>query len=161
LPPEYGHRSTSSPGERKVALLNTMLFTARLLLVVVFAAAGLAKLADRGGTRQCFIDFGLPASLATPFGVLLPLGELTVAVALIPASTALWGAGGALMLLLLFVVAIGVSLARGRKLECHCFGQLHSSPAGWRTLARNVALAAVASFIVWQGWNGGRLPLAP
>jgi thiol-disulfide isomerase/thioredoxin len=137
-----------------MTLLNTMLFTARLLLVVVFAAAGLAKLADRGGTKQGLIDFGLPASLATPFGVLLPLAELAVAAALIPASTALWGAGGALMILIVFVGAIGVTLARGRKPECHCFGQLHSAPAGWRTLARNGALAAVASFIVWHGWNG-------
>src|ERR687883_284484 len=112
------------------------------------------KLTDRSGTRQALIDFGLPTSLAVPLGLLLPIAELAVAAALIPTSTALWGGVGALALLLLFIVGISINLARGRKPDCHCFGQLHSAPAGWKTLARNGALAAVASFIVWQGYDG-------
>jgi thiol-disulfide isomerase/thioredoxin len=61
---------------------------------------------------------------------------------------------GALSLLLLFVAGIGVNLARGRKPDCHCFGQLHSAPAGWSTLARNGALAALAGFVLWAGYDG-------
>ncbi len=61
---------------------------------------------------------------------------------------------GALALLLLFVSGISANLARGRKPECHCFGQLHSSPAGWKTLARNGVLAAFAGFVLWQGYDG-------
>jgi peroxiredoxin len=124
---------------------------ARLLLALVFIVAGLAKLADRPESRQAIIDFGLPRTLATPLGILLPLCELMVAAALIPTSTAWWGAIGALALLLLFVAGIGINLARGHKPDCHCFGQLHSSPAGWKTLGRNGALAAVAGFVVWEG----------
>jgi peroxiredoxin len=118
------------------------------------AAAGVTKLADRRGSRQAIIDFGAPAALAAPIGLLLPLAELAVAVALVPAATAWWGAAGALALLLLFAVAIGANLARGREPECHCFGQLHSAPAGPKTLARNGALAAVAAFVFWQGRDG-------
>jgi thiol-disulfide isomerase/thioredoxin len=121
---------------------------------LVFVVAGVAKLADRKGSRQAIADFGVPSALATPLGSLLPLAELAVAAALIPTSTAWWGAVGALTLLLLFVVGIGINLARGRKPDCHCFGQLHSSPAGWSTLVRNGVLAAVAAFIVWQGGDG-------
>jgi methylamine dehydrogenase accessory protein MauD len=135
--------------------MDSVLLLARLLLASVFALAGIAKLADREGSRQAIIDFGLPAALATPLGILLPLTELAVALALVPASSAWWAAVGALTLLLLFMVGIGVNLARGRKPECHCFGQLHSSPAGWKTLARNGALALVASSIIWQGSVGG------
>ena len=58
-------------------------------------------------------------------------------------------------LLSVFVVGISINLARGRKPECHCFGQLHSAPAGWKTLARNGVLAAVAGFILWAGYEGG------
>jgi Methylamine utilisation protein MauE len=76
------------------------------------------------------IDFGVPAALARPLGLLLSLSELAVAAALVPVATAWWGALGALALLLLFVVGISMNLARGRKPECHCFGQLHSAPAG-------------------------------
>jgi peroxiredoxin len=61
---------------------------------------------------------------------------------------------GALVLLLAFVAGIGANLARGRRPECHCFGQLYSVPAGWKTLARNGVLASVAGFVVWQGSGG-------
>jgi peroxiredoxin len=83
--------------------------------------------------------------------MLLPLAELAVAVALIPTLSAWWGAVGALALLLLFVAGISYNLARGRTPDCHCFGQLHSAPAGWRTLTRNAALAGLAGLVVWQG----------
>jgi peroxiredoxin len=89
---------------------------------------------------------------------LLPLSELAVAATLIPASTAFWGALGALALLLVFVGAIGFNLVRGHKPDCRCFGQIHSAPAGWDTLARNAALAAIAGFVVWQGYDGGAGP---
>jgi thiol-disulfide isomerase/thioredoxin len=140
--------------------MDAALLLARLLLALVFAVAGVAKLTDRDGSRQAIIDFGLPAALATPFGLLLPLAEVAVAVALVSASTAWWGALGALALLSLFVTGIGVNLARGRKPECHCFGQLHSAPAGWKTLARNGVLAAVAGFVLWEGYEGGAGPSA-
>jgi uncharacterized membrane protein YphA (DoxX/SURF4 family) len=58
---------------------NISLLIMRLLLAVVFGLAGVAKLADRTGSRQAVIDFGLRTSLATPLGILLPLAELAVA----------------------------------------------------------------------------------
>lgn len=131
--------------------MDTALLSIRVLLVAVFLVASVAKLADLQGSRQAIIDFGLPAGLATPLGLLLPLTELAVVVALIPVTWAWWGAVGALALLLLFTVVIGVTLARGRTPDCHCFGQLHSEPVGWQTLARNGVLAIAASFLVWQG----------
>jgi peroxiredoxin len=140
--------------------LDTALIVARLLLILVFLVAGVAKLADREGSQRAIIDFGAPATLATPLGTLLPLLELAVAGALVPTSTALWGASGAFALVVLFVIGISVNLARGHKPECHCFGQLHSAPAGWKTLARNGVLAAVAGFVVWQGYEGGAGPSA-
>ena len=127
------------------------LLAARLLLSVVFAVAGLAKLADRAGSRRALIDFGVPSTLASPLGVLLPLAELVVAAALLPVASAWYGALGALSLLLLFVVGIALKSARGRTPDCHCFGQLSSAPAGWATLARNAALAVVSISIVWHG----------
>jgi peroxiredoxin/uncharacterized membrane protein YphA (DoxX/SURF4 family) len=140
--------------------MDVVLLLTRLLLASVFAVAGVAKLADRKGSRQAAVDFGVPTPLATPLAVLLPLAELTVACALIPASTAPWGAAGALALLLVFVAGIALNLSRGRKPECHCFGQLHSAPAGWKTLLRNGLLAALAGFAVWQGRDGEAGPSA-
>src|SRR5205085_8371350 len=128
-----------------------VLLIARLLLAVVFLVAGLAKLADLAGSRQAMRDFGVPAKLSAPLGTLLPLAELAVTVALLFPATAWWGAVGALVLLLLFVGGIGYNLTRGRQPDCHCFGQLHSAPAGWPTLIRNLGLAALAAVILVLG----------
>lgn len=70
------------------------LLIARLGLSVVFLVAGVAKLSDLAGSQQALRDFGVPARLSTPFGVLLPLCELTVAVALLLPSLAWWGSLG-------------------------------------------------------------------
>jgi Methylamine utilisation protein MauE len=140
--------------------MDAALLIARLVLGALFTLAGVAKLSDLKGSRQAIIDFGAPSALAAPLGLLLPLAELTVAATLLPASTAWWGALGALTLLSVFVVGISINLARGRKPECRCFGQLHSAPAGWKTLARNGALAAVAGFVLWGSYEGGAGPSA-
>ena len=134
--------------------MDLMLLVARLLLVLVFTVAGVTKLVDREGTRQVIADFGVPSSLVAPIRILLPLAELAVAVALIPASTALLGAAGALGLLLLFILGISLNLARGNAPDCRCFGQLRSAPVGWKTLLRNGGLAALAGFVIWRGWGG-------
>jgi peroxiredoxin/uncharacterized membrane protein YphA (DoxX/SURF4 family) len=131
--------------------MSLILLLARLGLAAVFLVASLAKLADLAGSRQAMRDFGVPAKLAPPLGLLLPLAELAVALALVPPLTAWWGALGALALLLLFVVGIGYNLARGQHPDCHCFGQLHSAPAGWPTLLRNLLLAAIAGLVVAFG----------
>src|SRR3954470_21076591 len=131
-------------------MMLSLLF-ARLLLCAVFLVAGLAKLADLAGSRQAMRDFGVPNKLADFFGLLLPLAEIAVAVALVLPLTAWWGAVGALALLLIFVAGIGYNLAQGRTPDCHCFGQLHSAPAGWTTLTRNLVLAGVAGLVVGFG----------
>src|ERR671913_1629028 len=141
-------------------MIDAALLIARLVLAGVFTLAGVAKLADLKGSRQAIRDFGVPSAIAAPLGLVLPLGELAVAATLLPASTAWWGALGALGLLSVFVVGISINLARGRTPECHCFGQLHSAPAGWKTLARNGVLAAVAGFVLWAGYKGGAGPSA-
>lgn len=142
-------------GWRKgILTIDATLLGARLVLALVFAVAGVAKLTDMAASRRAISDFGVPAALAAPLGTLLPFVELAVAAALIPVQTAWLGAMSALLLLSLFIVTIGVNMARGRRPECRCFGQLHSAPAGWSTLARNGVLAVPAVFVVWRGWQG-------
>ncbi|MDQ3660350.1 MAG: redoxin domain-containing protein [Actinomycetota bacterium] len=110
----------------------------------------MTKLADREGTRDGVSAFGLPM-VAGPVAVLLPLAELAVAAALLPAVSAWWASMAALGLLTAFILAISVNLLRGNRPACHCFGQLHSKPIGWPTLVRNGALAALAGFVLWHG----------
>lgn len=133
--------------------MDVILLTARLLLAAVFTVAGVAKLIDREGSRTVITEFGLPVWLAPSLGLLLPIAEIFVAALLIPANTAWWGALGSLVLLLIFNIGISINLIRGRTSKCHCFGQLHSEPVGWRTLARNGLFTTIAGLIVWSGDN--------
>jgi thiol-disulfide isomerase/thioredoxin/uncharacterized membrane protein YphA (DoxX/SURF4 family) len=131
--------------------MEIVLLIARLILAVVFGVAGIAKAVDRDGTRKALIGFGATEKLAASLWWGLPFAEILVAVALLPITTAWFGGVGALTLLLIFTVGIAVNLARGQSPDCHCFGQLHSEPVSGATVARNVALAAVAGFIVVRG----------
>jgi peroxiredoxin/uncharacterized membrane protein YphA (DoxX/SURF4 family) len=131
--------------------MQVALLIARLFLALVFSVAGIAKAADRDGSRQAIIGFGVPERLATLFAWCLPVAEILVALALIPLSAAWWGAAGALALLLIFTIGIGVNLASGQAPDCRCFGQLHSKPVSWLTFVRNLVLAAVAVFVLIQG----------
>lgn len=133
--------------------LAGLLLVARSLLAGVFLVAGVTKLADRDGFRAAVVGFGLPQAAAGALAVLIPFAEVAVGVALIPSSSARWGALGALVLLVCFAVGIAVNLSKGREPDCHCFGRLHSAPAGRSTLIRNAALAAVAAFVAIAGWR--------
>ena len=128
----------------------------RVLLAGVFALAGIGKLRDPTGSRRSLADFGLPAALVAPLAVLLPLFELGLAVTLLPQATAVYAAFGAGAFLLVVEAVIAASLARGRRPNCHCFGQLHVKPIGWEVIARNAVLVGTAAFIAVAGWpNGG------
>src|ERR1700674_1163700 len=131
--------------------MSIIVLAARLLLAAVFTVAGIAKLLDLAGSRKSLADFGVPAWLSKPLGVFLPLAELVCAAALIPSASAVWGARGVAALLAIFIAGISINLARGRTPDCHCFGQLSSSPVSWKTLARNVVLLALAGVVVAQG----------
>jgi len=54
-------------------------------------------------------------------------------------------------LLAIFLIAFGIAMIRGRKPDCHCFGQLHSAPVGWPTLVRNGVLAVFAGWLASRG----------
>ena len=135
--------------------MDAALVLSRLVLATVFAVAGAAKLADMAGSRAAVAGFGVPERLAVPLGTLLPFAELATAALLLAAATARAGGVAALALLALFGVGIAASMARGKAPDCHCFGQLHSEPAGPRTLARNVVLAGVAGFVAFAGADAG------
>jgi peroxiredoxin/uncharacterized membrane protein YphA (DoxX/SURF4 family) len=146
--------------------MDTAVLGVRIALAAIFALASAGKLLDREGSRQALAGFGVPPALSGPGGVLLPVAELAVAVGLVLASTAQIAAAAGLVLLLGFIGGITNALARGRTPDCHCFGQIHSSPAGWGTVARNAVLAAAAGFVVVEGsgpaldsWIGERSDL--
>jgi uncharacterized membrane protein YphA (DoxX/SURF4 family)/peroxiredoxin len=135
--------------------MDAVLIGARMALVAVFVVAGIAKLADMAGSRDALEGFAVPRTFVAPVAVALPLLELTTAVLLVVAPTAQAGAAVAVAMLIMFIGGIVAALRRGTAPDCHCFGQLHSKPAGRETVARNAALAAAAVLILAAGPGPG------
>jgi cytochrome oxidase Cu insertion factor (SCO1/SenC/PrrC family) len=131
--------------------MGSIALAARALLGLVFATAAAAKLADQAGTRRALADFGAPSGSLKALGLMLPLAELATAAALVFQPSARWGALSAAILLALFVAGIARAMIRGEAPDCHCFGQISSSPAGPRTLVRNAVLMAPAVAVVAYG----------
>ena len=120
----------------------------KVVLVLVFGAAGIGKLTDRRGTREEVVAFGIPEPLAGFVAALLPFLELAAAVAIALPATAKWGAIGGLTLLVAYTAAIAVNLLLGRNPDCECFGPLLVTPIGWRPLVRNLILAGAAVLLI-------------
>lgn len=145
--------SASNPFQTRA--VDSMLPALRLLLAGVLTLSGITKLLDRAGSRKALSDFGVPDALVAPLGTALPVVELAVAVALLPASTAIYGAVAAVVLLGGFTIGIAVNLWQGSRAACHCFGQLSTEPIGWPVLARNGLLLAAGLVVVVAGWPDG------
>ena len=99
------------------------------------------------------VRFGVPRSLRHPGSIGLPLAELAIAVALIPTATAAAAGLAAAALLTAFTFALILVLARGEEVECNCFGSAGSRPVTRLTVARNLALLALALFVAIAGWD--------
>ena len=123
-------------------------FAVRLALAAVFALAAVAKLADRDRSEEAVANLGVPDRLTPTVAFLLPLTELAVAALLVPASTAVLGAIGAVALLTVLSIVVALNLLAGNTPNCHCFGQLGSKKIGPGTLVRNALLAALGLVVL-------------
>lgn len=134
--------------------MTALLLLARALLAGVFTVSGLAKLRDRDGTAQAARDFGVPAPLSGFTARALPVVELLLAVLLIPRGSARLAATSIGVLLVIFSIAIAVSILSGRQTVCHCFGENSKEPVGWGSVLRNLVLLAVTAFVAWPRETG-------
>jgi thiol-disulfide isomerase/thioredoxin/uncharacterized membrane protein YphA (DoxX/SURF4 family) len=131
--------------------MQIILLLCRVLLAGVFSVAAVTKITGTERFSKTVREFGVPSFLARPLSLLVPLAELAVAVLLLVTSAGRWGGFGALVLLLIFSLAIVGNLVKGRKPECRCFGQINSRPVGWPTLLRNGVFVAGSLLVIWQG----------
>lgn len=117
-------------------------YAVQLVLGVVFLLAALPKLRDRKTFARIVARYRLlPRRLARPFAFAVVASESFLAVAfltgwLLPIALPLAAA-----VLLLFAAAVGLSLRRGRRIPCGCFGGEDES-VSVRSVARLGALLA-------------------
>ena len=129
--------------------------TIALALAALFAASVVHKLSGLAEWPGVVRNYRLvPDTVVGAVAFLVPCGEAMTAGALLWPATRTAGALAAAALLLVYGVALGVNLQRGRTaIDCGCFGsRLRSGLAPWMVL-RNLLLAALALTLL--------LPLAP
>ena len=123
----------------------------RLTLGGLLLLAAITKLTDRAAFQTAVAEYKLlPHTLERPFAAALPVVELTLGMLLLAGLGTAIAAWVAVPVFLSFSIAIGVNMARGRELDCHCFGSVQSEPIGWPALIRSSTLV-VASLIVALG----------
>lgn len=135
-------------------------FAAAAALGATLIVSGTSKLRDPGGFILGVLEYDLlPSRLAVVYARLLPPAELLCGVALVFGVERVPVGIVAVALLISFSVAVGASMARGRRLACHCFGSRNDEPIGWTTVARLcVLLICGAAAITWPG--GGPLSVS-
>ena len=119
-----------------------------LVLAIVFAWSGLAKLRRPHLTAFALLDFGIVGKLRPRLAVTLGSAEVGLAIALVGAAAGssllrVAATGAATVGLLGFCALIARALQSGRDFPCMCFGDPHAAISR-STLARTAALALLA-----------------
>ncbi|WP_191093770.1 peroxiredoxin family protein [Nocardia colli] len=121
----------------------------RLVVGVLFGLSAVGKLADPVGARKAVGEFGVPIRWVPAVGWGLPVLEGLVAVAVLVPWAVLPGAVLAVLLLVVFTLAVARLLKRGERPACSCFGAVSAEPIGARTLVRNGVLLVLALVVAW------------
>lgn len=130
----------------------------RLVVGVLFGLSAVGKLADPGGTRKAVGEFGVPVRWVAVVGWGLPALEGLVAIAVLVPWTVFPGAALALLLLVVFTLAVARLLKRGERPACSCFGAMSAEPIGARTLVRNGVLLVLVMLVAWGAVAYPRVP---
>jgi uncharacterized membrane protein YphA (DoxX/SURF4 family) len=123
-----------------------LIWTAKLVLAALFGASGWAKMREWSAFTGVVANYRLlPGALVPPVAAVVPVAEVLVALGLLQDPSRPYAAAGAIALLALFSLAMGINLGRGRtEIDCGCFGSLLRQRLSWGLLVRNGALALLA-----------------
>lgn len=126
------------------AQLGVLGYAASLGVGLVFTQTASAKLRSTQLFAGVLANYRLlPGFLIAPAALLLPFAEWMVGFGLMLDHASLF-APVAMALLLLFAVAMGINIARGRReIDCGCGRSDLRQPLSWLLVVRNVLLAAL------------------
>ncbi len=146
-----------NPVNSKIAL-NALLQNRIVLLLLRWTVAGIFIYSgfQKIGAPQNFADsiasFAiLPDSLINPVALSLPLFEVLLALAVVTGIQRRPALLGIVVLMAVFMVALGSAIARGIVIDCGCFGSEEPSVgAAWRALLRDIPVLAMALWLYFS-----------
>jgi Methylamine utilisation protein MauE len=115
----------------------------RILVSLVFLTAAIGKMRHWSAFQGVVANYHLlPDRLVRPAAYSLPPIEAALGAALLLRAGSLWPESAAAALLLLFALAMGVNIARGRRhIDCGCFQSALKQSLSWKLVVRNLVLA--------------------
>jgi len=132
----------------------------RLFLGGMFVYAAWSKVIEPAGFAMSVRGYKIiPFALSNLFALGVSWTELVAGAMLILGVFTRKAAGAIAILLVMFIVAISMVIARGMAVDCGCFGSEGGSSTSWILIVRNVALLAAAYLIM--RYSDGFLSLFP
>jgi len=125
------------------------LLTIRVVLGFVFIFAAISKAADPVGFSQSIYNYKLmPDFLINFFAIVFPWIELVAGILLIFGISVKENSAILSGLLVVFITAITISLARGLNIDCGCFGTVEGSKVGLMKILENVGLLLLGLILI-------------
>lgn len=127
---------------KKIFSNQYFLLLGRIFIAIVFIYAGAEKISDPAGFSQSIYNYRLiPNEIVNFLAISLPWIELISGILLffgisVRENSAIIGT-----LLLVFIIAVAISMLRGLDIECGCFGK--GSPVGWKKIGENLLMTII------------------
>jgi uncharacterized membrane protein YphA (DoxX/SURF4 family) len=133
----------------KILNNNILLLSIRLFLGFIFILAAVIKIADPAGFSQSIYNYKLmPDFLINVLAIVFPWIELVAGILLVFGISVKENSAILTGLLVVFIIAIVISLARGLDINCGCFGTVEGSKVGLMKILENVGLVLLGLILI-------------
>ena len=134
---------------KKILNNKYLLLIIRVVLGFIFVYAAITKISDLNGFSQAIYNYKLlPLFLVNIFAVILPWIELITGVLLIFGVSIKENSAIISGLLVIFVLAVLISLFRGLDIECGCFGTVDGAKVGFQKILENIGLLILGFILI-------------
>ena len=134
---------------KKILNNKYLLLLGRIVLAFVFLYAAFFKIASPDEFAQSILNYKLlPLSLVNIFAITLPWIEFVTAILLLFGISVRENSVIISSLILIFTIAIGISLIRGLNIDCGCFGTASGSKIGIQKILENIGLLLLGLWLI-------------
>lgn len=134
----------------KLFINKYILLLIRIFLAFIFIYAGIEKISDPAAFSDAISNYKLlPLHFVNIFAIILPWTELVAGILLLFGILVRENSFIISSLIIIFLIAIGISLIRGLNIDCGCFGTSAGSEIGLLKLGENLFLV-VLGFILMK-----------
>lgn len=133
--------------------MNVAVFVARAIVGGTLLAAGILKLGHFDSLASTIAAYRIPflsPGVIAALSVAIPLIEVLLGAYVLIGLYTRAAAALALCEFAIFAAVVASVVVRGIPAPCGCFGPGDTRPASWLEVARDLALALIAAFIIWR-----------